>query len=127
MDKVYKMLAAFCEVIPMKKRRDSRHWWRRIQSKKYYKTIIKKVVCIWFLSIGVYLFTALGIVPNDLLAVVWAILVVAIVIPDKSKQHKRAEKIARAEEKHWLTDSDFYYNVAIISKKNRGKEKVMVK
>ncbi len=91
--------------IYVKKRRDSRHWWRRMLSRKYRKPIIKKIIYIWFLSIATYLFTTLHLIPNDLLSVVWAILVVAIVIPGKSAEHIDKSAID-IEEKHWMIGAD---------------------
>lgn len=101
MDDTYKMLTSFSEIIPQKKRRDSRHWWRRICSRKFRPTIIKKTIYVTLITVAITLIWLLYTKPTDTLALLWAILLCAIIIPDKSKEEKSksyAEILKEVEE-----------------------------
>ncbi|MCP4257840.1 MAG: hypothetical protein GY774_09980 [Planctomycetes bacterium] len=65
----------------LKQRRDSRHWWRRIQSRKDRRIIIKSVQVV-MVTIGIYLLVYLTIIGrNHLCLLAWCLIVGTILIP----------------------------------------------
>jgi hypothetical protein len=66
-----------------KKRRDSRHWWRRIQSRKYRRVLIKKSVVVVIVTAGMYLLARLSSGRNGLCLLAWCIIMCTILIPFK--------------------------------------------
>lgn len=68
-----------------KKRRDSRHWWRRIQSRKYKRVLIKKSVQVVMVTAGMYLLACLSSGRNSLCLLAWCLIVCTILVPFKKK------------------------------------------
>jgi len=73
-----------------KKRRDSRHWWRRIQSRKYkrVRVLTKKGVQVVMISVLIYLLAGLSSGRNYLWLLAWSLIVGTILI--SSKKYLRA-------------------------------------
>lgn len=75
-----------------KRRRDSRHWWRRIQSRKYTRArvLTKKGVQVVMVSVLIYLLAGLSNGRNYLWLLPWSLIVGAILI--SSKKYLRGYK-----------------------------------
>ena len=119
-------------MIVQKRRRDSRHWWRRIQSRKYRPTIINKTIYVTFLTVAFVAICLLYTKPVDTLALLWAILFIAIIIPDKSEEKKdesfsdclrEVEKIRKRSETPG-TPEWIYMEKLKREKRSKEKEKV---
>jgi len=68
-----------------KRRRDSRHWWRRIQSRKYkrVRVITYKSVLVVMVSVLMYLLAGLSSGRNYLWVLAWSLIVGTILISSK--------------------------------------------
>ncbi len=64
-----------------KKRRDSRHWWRRIQSRKYRRELIVRSILVVIVTATMYLLASLNSGRNDLYLLAWCLIVGIILIP----------------------------------------------
>ena len=64
-----------------KKRRDSRHWWRRIQSGKYRRLLIIEIVLVLIVTGAMFLLAYLSGVRYSLCLLAWPLVVVIILIP----------------------------------------------
>ena len=115
-----------------KKRRDSSHLWRRIQSRKYRPTILKKVVYLTLITVAFALICLLYTKPTDTLALLWAILFIAIIIPDKSEEKKdesfsdclrEVEEIERRTQDPTTPEARY---VAEIRERSKEKVRLMV-
>ena len=115
-------------MIVQKRCRDSHHWWRRIQSRKYRPTIIKKTIYVTFLTVAFVAICLLYTKPVDTLALLWAILFIAIIIPDKSKRKKSksyAEILREVEEIERRTQDPTTPEARYVAEiRERSKEKV---
>ena len=64
-----------------KKRRDSRHWWRRIQSRKYRRELIVRSILVVIVTAAMYLLTSLNSGRNVLYLLAWCLIVGIILVP----------------------------------------------
>ncbi|MCP4258688.1 MAG: hypothetical protein GY774_14485 [Planctomycetes bacterium] len=85
-----------------KQRRDSRHWWRRIQSRKYRRVLIVKSVLIVMVTAVMFLLASLSSVGNGLCLLAWCLVVGIILIPfqknlrgTQSKESPQAQQTSR--------------------------------
>ena len=85
-----------------KRRRDSRHWWRRIQSNKYRRerVLTKKALQVVMVSILMYLLAGLGNGRSYLWLLPWSLTVGAILI--SSKKYLRASKTKKPESRNMI-------------------------
>lgn len=84
-----------------KKRRDSRHWWRRIQSRKYRRVLIIEAVLLVIVTSAVFLLAYLGSIHYGLCLLAWCLAVGIILIPlinslrrTESKEPPQAKQIS---------------------------------
>ncbi|MBW7992841.1 MAG: hypothetical protein FVQ84_22865 [Planctomycetes bacterium] len=114
-----------------KKRRDSRHWWRRIRSRKYKRVLIKKSVLVVMVTAGMYLLASLNSGRNGLCLLAWCLIVCIILIPFKkilrgkeSKEPPQRQQVSRRVSKpqevkatsHLTTKASTYHIDEIPSK-----------
>jgi len=123
-DGTVKLRTLFLKGVNMKKRRESSRCYIRIQSRKHRPTVIKKTIYVTALTIFFILLHFLYTAKAESLSLLWAILVVAVVIPDK-------EKTVAKEDTHRLrTDKDEAFknrtNPEGLRSKIQGNEKVTV-
>ena len=71
-----------------KRRQDSRHWWRRVQSRIYRREVITKAVCVAMISYLAALAVVFRIYNNDGISLLWAVFVIAGLIPNKRGSEK---------------------------------------
>lgn len=64
-----------------KKRRDSRHWWRRIQSRKYRRELIVRSTLVVIVTVTMCLLALLISGLNVLCLLAWCFIVSIILIP----------------------------------------------
>ncbi|MHC4160405.1 MAG: hypothetical protein ACYSSO_15170 [Planctomycetota bacterium] len=83
-----------------RKRRDSRHWWRRIQSHKYRRVLITKSVQVVIVTAGMYLLASLSSGLNGLCLLAWCLIVCTILVPLKKilrgKKSKEPPQVQQA-------------------------------
>ena len=90
-----------------KKRRDSRHWWRRIQSRKYRRVLIIKSILLVMVTAIMYMIASKSSFGNGLCLLAWCLVVGIILIPFKkilrgkqSKESSQAQQILARSSKH---------------------------
>ena len=66
-----------------KKRRGSRYWWRRIQSRKYRRVLIVKSILVVVVTAVMFLLASRSSVGNGLCLLAWCLVVGIILIPFK--------------------------------------------
>jgi hypothetical protein len=81
-----------------KKRQDSRHWWRRIQSGKYRRLLIIEIVLVLMVTAAMLLLAFLNIVRYSLCLLAWPLAVGIILIPLIMKLRRRKSK--RPHQRH---------------------------
>ena len=64
-----------------KKRRDSRHWWRRIQSRKYRRELIVRSILVVLDTAAMCLLKSLNSGRNVLYLLAWCLIVGIILVP----------------------------------------------
>jgi hypothetical protein len=64
-----------------KKRRDSRHWWRRIQSRKHRRLLIVDIILLAMVTAAIYLLAAFRPAPGSLYLLAWCIGAALILVP----------------------------------------------